>query len=139
MNDINLKHLADPTVRAAFIKQKLAERGLVQVETTPTPEQRICTAAMQIFNEVTNTTLRPLLKSLAKPTDYSPAGTQQLLVDSFKTKFTTFSKEELVILLAIMHAEELESQAAQMAHAGLVGPDMDKKIWPSGQGLASYC
>ena len=120
--------LTNPEHRKAFIDDQLKRRGKFVPVKDPTPEQRICTDAMRIFNQVTTNTLRPLLRALTTPSQYNSVGTLVILKDAFQSRFNTFSKDELVTLLSIMHAEELEKQAKQMAAAGNIGEFLDKPI-----------
>lgn len=96
--------------------------------TNLTPDQQIMAGMLQSWEKVTNQVVRPLLKALPTPSAYSSEGTFQLLKQSFLEEVSSYSKEQLQHLVAIMHAEELEKQAHAMADAGLCGPDMDKPI-----------
>jgi hypothetical protein len=118
----------NPEQRKLFVDDQLKKRGKFVELPTPTAEQRICTDALKIFNNVTESTLKPLLKALKTPSQYDSKGTQFLLRQAFEKEFRTFSKDELCVLLALMHAEELEKQAYSMAQAGLIGNFVDKKI-----------
>jgi hypothetical protein len=118
----------NPEQRKAFVDDTLKKRGLYVETPSETHEQAICRTAVGIFNGVTSNVAQPLLAALNSPSQYDSAGTQRLLKDAFQSRFNTFGKDELVILLSIMHAEELEKQCRQMADAGLVGKDKDKPL-----------
>ena len=122
MNDLTAEQ------RKALIDSKLKEKGLFVDAPQLTPAQKVCQEAAKIYQDVSNQVLRPLLKSLKMPHDYSRSGTQHLLCSAFVTRFSKLSKDEAIALLAVMHTEELEEQAYAMAQAGLVGEFMDKPI-----------
>lgn len=129
MNDAELNHLP-PHERRRALQDYLKQRGLTSAPPAHvlTPEQILARAAMGIWDSVLRNVARPLLKSLPNKESYIPAGTQRLLMDSFMHKFNSLSKDELVMLVSIMHAEELEKQINDMVSAGMVGPDMDKPV-----------
>ena len=125
--DANELHRLNPDARKQAIQDYLKDKGL----TTPqakllTPEAILSRTAMGIWDSVLRNVARPLLKSIPTPDKYNPEGTQRILLDAFKGRFNSMSKEELVMLVSIMHMEEMEKQMDQMVRAGLVGPDMDK-------------
>lgn len=130
MNDNELNNIQDPVKRRLAIQDYLESRNLTHIPPSNiiTPEQILARTAMGIWDSIVRNVARPMLKAMKQPSDYNPAGTQRLLMDSFKHKFSNLSKDELVMLVSIMHTEELEKQCAQTANAGLVGEYSDKKI-----------
>lgn len=130
MNDSDFNKIIDPDKRRAAVQAYLQSRGYSSDRRTHilTPEANLSREALGIFDAVLKNYARPMLRALKQPSDYSPAGTQLLFKEAFTARFSKLSKDELVMLVSIMHAEELEKQTAQMANAGLVGEDMDKQI-----------
>lgn len=129
INDSELNSLP-PEQRKRAIQDYLRARGLSTPHTATdlSPEAILARQAMAIWDQVLRNVARPLLKAIPTPSAYQPAGTQRLLKDAFTSKFHQLSKDELVMLISIMHAEELEKQINSMVAAGLCGPDMDKPI-----------
>lgn len=128
INDNELNKLP-PEQRKRAIQDYLRARGLTMPSTTDlSPEAILARQAMAIWDQVLRNVARPLLKAIPTPSAYQPAGTQRLLKDAFASKFHQLSKDELVMLISIMHAEELEKQINAMVAAGLCGPDMYKPI-----------
>lgn len=119
-----------PEQRRQFIHDQLAKRGKI-LDLSPaklTPEQKTQQIAKEFWIEIDNKIRLPFLRSLKSLSDYHPAATQQMLLDAFVSKFCTMSKDELVILVSIMHMEVMEQQMASQVNAGLCGPDMDIPI-----------
>ena len=128
INDSELNNLP-PDARRRAIQAYLKGRGLTASPASVlTPEAILARHAMGFWDQVIRNVAKPLLKAISTPSAYNPAGTQRLLVDTFTSKFSTMSKDELVMLVSIMHAEEMEKQINQMVEAGLVGPDMEKPL-----------
>ena len=127
MNDADFNNIKDPTKRRLALHDYLVKRGLASPSSVQliTPEVTASRVAMGFWEHIVKTVARPMLKALKQPNDYSPAGTQQLLYSSFRDKFNTMTKDELVILVSVMHAEELEKQCQSAAHAALIGDHTD--------------
>jgi len=117
----------NPEQQKQFAKDEVKKRlGPLPSVSQPTADEKLMRMSIGIFNHVTNTTLKPLLESITTPAAYNKLGTQKLLLDAFEREFKVMSKEELIRLVSIMHMEELEKQAAQMAEAGLIGDHINK-------------
>jgi hypothetical protein len=128
MNDAELNSLP-PEQRKRAIAHYLGGRGYsAPPPTILTPEANLARAAMGMWDSVLRNVAKPLLRAIPSPSQYQPAGTQRLLKDAFTSKFSTLSKDELVMLVSIMHAEEMEKQIVQMVEAGLCGEHMSQPI-----------
>jgi hypothetical protein len=128
MNDKEL-NLRSPEQRKRAIAHYLGGRGYsAPPPTILTPEAILARVAMGMWDSVLRNVAKPLLRAIPSPAQYQPDGTQRLLKDAFTAKFNTLSKDELVMLVSIMHAEEMEKQIVQMVEAGLCGADMDKSV-----------
>ena len=129
LSDKELNNLP-PDKRALAIADYLKERNLYHAPPAQiiTQEAIIARHAMGIWDQVIRNVAKPLLKSVKTPRAYSKAGTQRILMDAFKSRFNSMSKDDLVILVSQMHTEELEKQCESVANAGMIGEDMDKPI-----------
>ena len=120
----------DEKQRKQFIDDQLRARGkfIAPPNHILTPEQILAREAMSIWEQVKRNIAMPLLKAIPTPSQYQPAGTQRLLKDAFVHRFNGMSKDELVMLVSIMHAEELEKWVDACVKGGLCGPDMEKPV-----------
>lgn len=117
-----------PENRHLFIDDFLKQKGLHRDPKKLTEFQLIARQAIGEFDSIWKGTILPLLKALKSPSDYKSDGTQKLLVDAFKARFNKWDKDSLVYLISVMHAEEMEKQASQLAEQGILGEYMDKPI-----------
>lgn len=121
---------SNPNERRAFIENVLKNKGLfVNGSTTPlTNEQKIFAQAVKVWESVRINYARPLLKALQTSSQYDTVATQKLLLPEFERRFGSWSKDELVFLVSVMHTEELEKNMKQLVEQGLHGESMDKPI-----------
>ena len=118
----------DPSARRLFIDDFLKQKGLFVSPKKLSEEQLIMKNALSEWDSIWKGTILPLLKALKSPADYNAAGTQHLLLDAFKSRFSKWDKESLLFLLSVMHTEEMEKQARQLAEQGIIGESMNKPI-----------
>lgn len=119
----------DPTSRQAWVKDFVEGKfGKSPIPREPTPQEKVFIQAEKITHQVERNSAIPLLKALQSPADYQRAGTQRFLFDEFQRKFSLMSKDELVFLMAAMHAEILEGQCNQIVQQGRIGENYGKPI-----------
>lgn len=118
----------NPHHRRDFIDNLLKQKGKYVEQAKLSPEQSIFVSAMKIWEAIDRNVAVPLLRALKNPYDYQPSATQLLLLDAFKTRFNTWSKDELVFMIAAMHCEEMEKRVKQVVEQGRVGDNYGKPI-----------
>lgn len=125
---MNLFNESDPSSRELFINDFLKQKGIYQSPKPLREEEVIMKNALVEWNSIWKGSILPLLKALKSPSDYNSAGTQRLLLDAFKSKFNKWDKESMTFLISVMHTEEMEKQARQLAEQGIIGENMNKPI-----------
>lgn len=130
MSDADFNHAeTNPGLRRDLIDSILKSKGKYVAPGKPIdlpPEVKLMIDAKVIFDHITNTVAVPMLRVLPDVASYQPAATQILLKDQFLFHFNKWSKDELVQLLAMMHAEELEKVVKGEVQGGNLGMNFGK-------------